>query len=75
MKSLYWAKKGLFSKETVVLCRWGIEIQRFGFIIKQSGEIWIGQGRGIQKLTLGRSIFLSAMNDITSTITYFQEMS
>ena len=57
MKSLYWAKKGLFSKETVVLCRWGIEIQRFGFIIKQSGEIWIGQGRGIQKLTLGRSIF------------------
>ena len=56
MKSLYWAKKGLFSKETVVLCRWGIEIQRFGFIIKQSGEIWIGHGRGIQKLTLRRSI-------------------
>ena len=56
MKSLYWAKKGLFPNETVVLCRWGIEIQRFGFIIKQSGEIWIGHGRGIQKLTLRRSI-------------------
>lgn len=67
MKSLYWAQKGLLSKETVVLCRWGIEIQEWRNLerpwkVYSKADIWAFQ-------------LLSAMNDTTPTITYFQEMS